>query len=150
MKKIKKLLFSFAYSDSVTNLVKGSFKFRVCPQIFSILLNFFYELLCAVIVGEGKVIYHAVEGKIITYNNTLCCKIDLVFFEEFYVLRFCGIYKNQIKKTFERVSKGIPVNGCDAVIKSCSLKIFYSLKVTVYIEFDCCYFDVVCELCKTD
>ena len=78
-------------------------------------MNFFDKLLCAVVVGEGEVVYHAVERKVVAYDNSVWGKVVFVFFEKLYVLSLCGINKNQIKLSFKLAVKRIFVNVSDAV-----------------------------------
>ncbi len=112
---LRRCLSSTGYGDAVSDFVEGAFELFVGAQKFCVFLDFLYEFFCAVIVGKRKVIYHAMKRKIITDDDSFWGKVSLIFFKEFYVLGFCGIYENQIKKSFERAGKGICVNCSYAV-----------------------------------
>ena len=105
-------------------------------------------------MGERKVVHHAVEQKVVAYEDTSLRKIYLIFLEKVYVLALSSIYKNHVKLLrsvvpvhklyFERV----PVNCVYAVIQPAVVDVLLCLNVTVYIKLNSCYSYIVSHVCK--
>ena len=55
---------------------------------------------------------------------------------------------SQIKKAFKGTGKGICVDGCNAVRKSCGLKVFYGFDMAVYVEFYSSNVNIIRKFCK--
>ena len=96
-------LATFAYSDTVADFIKGSFEFLISPEVLCVLLDFFYQFLCRVVVGEGKVVYHAVEGKVVAYDYSAWGQIFFILLKKLDVLGFCGINENQVELSISKI-----------------------------------------------